>query len=166
MSRSDYLSASPELLAEIVREAEVRLQAQLTGAVAADQRAMTFTGLLLAAAGALIGAALASAARGAELAGPIFVTAVGLVLAAILAVISARPVDWDYSGNTPGGWVKHIADGHDLNQGLAAMADHYADMIEANEKVIASNAAWIRASMGMALLSVSIGLVYAAIELF
>ena len=44
MSSSDYTAASDEMLAEIIREAEVRLQAQLTAAVAADQRAMTFAG--------------------------------------------------------------------------------------------------------------------------
>ncbi|KQW27656.1 hypothetical protein ASE36_18920 [Rhizobium sp. Root274] len=51
--------ADREVLQEILREAESRLSAQLTAAIAADTRAMTFLGFISAVAVATIGAALA-----------------------------------------------------------------------------------------------------------
>jgi hypothetical protein len=156
MSSSDYTAATDKMLAEIVREAEARLQAQLTAAIAADQRAMTFAGLMVAAAAAMIGAAL-GVSREADVTLPTIVTGLFLFAAAVLAVVAARPVAWDFTGNTPSAWVKSIADGDSLHTALSDMASFYAEMIEANEIAIANAAYWIRLSMGSALASLVIG---------
>jgi CHASE3 domain sensor protein len=161
MSSSDYSAASVEVLGEIVRQAEARLQAQLTAAVAADQRAMTFAGLMLAAAAAMIGAVLGASPE-ATITAPIFVTALGLFASAIFAIIAARPVGWDFVGNSPRSWVSSVAEGQPLQAALADMADFYAEMIEENENAIARAAFWIRVSMLGALISLLIGLVAAA----
>jgi hypothetical protein len=165
MSSSDYAAAPAEVLGEIIREAEARLQAQLTAAVAADQRAMTFAGLLLAAAAAMIGAVL-GASPNATITVPIFATALGLFASAIFAVAAARPVYWDFVGNTPTSWVRSIADGQSLQGALADMADFYAEMIEENENAIARAAFSIRVSMVGALISLLIGLIAAAARTF
>lgn len=165
MSSSDYSAAPVEVLGEIIREAEARLQAQLTAAVAADQRAMTFAGLMLAAAAAMIGAVL-GASPDATITVPIFATALGLFGSSILAAIGARPVQWDFVGNSPRSWVSSVANGQSLQAGLADMADFYADMIDDNETAIARAAFWIRLSMCGALIALLIGLVAAADRMF
>jgi hypothetical protein len=164
MSSSDYSAARDEVLAEIIREAEARLQAQLTAAVAADQRAMTFAGLMLAAAAAMIGAAI-GASPNTPLTVPIFVTALGLFASAVVAVIAARPIGWDFVGNTPKSWISDVAKSQSLQAALADMANFYAEMIDDNEKAIAGAASWIRLSMLGALVSLLIGLVAAAARL-
>jgi hypothetical protein len=164
MASSQYSAASEDFLAEIIRQAEDRLSAQLTAAVAADQRAMTFAGLAMAAAGALIGAAL-GAANNSSLAAPIFVTAAGLLISAFFAVLSARPVPWDYVGNSPSSRLNDIADGTTLHESLAQMAQFYDEMISENEIAISGAADWIRLSMGVALISLVIGLIAVAARL-
>jgi hypothetical protein len=164
MSSSIYATAPDDMLAEIIREAEARLAAQLTAAIAADQRAMTFAGLMLAAAAALTGAAL-SASPQAVLTLPIIVSALGLFLTSALAVASARPVAWDYVGNEPSCWLRDINPAAELKLSLAEMADHYDGMIKDNEAAIAARAFWLRLSMGSALVSILVGLALAIARL-
>jgi hypothetical protein len=164
MSSSDYADAPDDMLAEIIREAEARLAAQLTVAIVADQRAMTFAGLMLAAAAALTGTAL-GAGSAAALAVPVVLAGLGLFVAAALAVIAARPVDWDYVGNEPSAWIVDISPPARLKPSTAAMADHYDGMIKGNEVTIAASAFWIRLSMLSALASVAVALASAIVRL-
>jgi len=164
MSSADYVAAPAKVLDEIIRQAEARLQAQLTAAIAADQRAMTFAGLMLAAAAAFIGASF-GAAQNEALALPVYITGVGLIVSAVFAVIGARPVDWDFVGNTPRSWISSVASGQSLHDGLADMANFYAEMIEENETAITGAAFWIRLSMWCALASLVIGALAAAAHL-
>jgi hypothetical protein len=165
MSSTDYAAAPDVVLNEIIRQAEARLQAQLTAAIAADQRAMTFAGLLLAAAAAMIGTGL-GASPDAKLTVPVFVTGLGLFVSATLAIVAARPVDWDFVGNTPSAWIGSIADKQTLHDALSDMATFYAEMIDNNETAIADAAFWIRLSMGSALASLLIGLFAGAARVF
>jgi hypothetical protein len=163
MSTTSYAAAPKGVLEEIIREAEARLEAQLTAAVAADQRAMTFAGLMLAAAGAMIGAALGASPDG-PLTASVFVTALGLFISAVLAVLAARPVVWNFVGNTPASWLKGLNEDTSLKVSLAQMADFYAEMIEENETAFSGAAFWIRLSMGSALASLLLGLIFAAVR--
>lgn len=156
MSSPDYSAASEKMLAEIIRQAEARLQAQLTAAIAADQRAMTFAGLMVAASAAIIGAAL-GLSRDADVALPTIATSFFLFAAAVLAVIAARPIDWDFTGNTPSSWVRSISNGQTLREALADTADFYAEMIAENDLAIAKAAFWIKLSMASALVALLMG---------
>src|SRR3546814_386471 len=104
----DELRQLPEcVLFEVVREAELLIQAQLTCAIAADQRALTFAGFLITAATAAFGGGVALAMTDHRIA----ITALavlyagGLSYAAYLASESARPNLFCFPGNYPRHWL-------------------------------------------------------------
>lgn len=100
MSKDQYVGADEAKLDEILRQAESRLKAQLSLAIAADQRAMTFSSVLATGAAALIAWAIAIAADSRTLI-PVMVLIVGAVAALGCALWSASPIAWDSPGNTP-----------------------------------------------------------------
>ena len=110
----DYSSRIHELrkfdkpiLDEVVREGEMMLAAQLAMATAADQRALTFSGFLIATGTAALGGTAAmilstSPSWGLVLLGGGY--AVGLIAAAGLAIWSAKPGLFSIVGNEPASW--------------------------------------------------------------
>ena len=161
MDPSPFERSSPEMLAEIIRQAEARLNAQLTTGVAADQRAMTFASLLLATAIVLFAAALATTLPWLRLVILLSVGA-GLTIAASMAIWSAQPSDWDYVGNVPSQWLTDVTEGKTLHVSMAETATWYDEMIAGNEVVIASAATIMRRAMFLAVLTVTLGTVGAA----
>lgn len=140
MSKSDYVAAEEPKLDEIVRQAESRIAAQLTLGVAADQRAMTLTGILSALAAAIVAF---GATKGMTL--PLWAMTGCLLLSALFAVTAAQPVAWSVIGTSPADWIDDIAEGRDdLRSAKAAMASYYAEMIEANDQTLASNGNLLR----------------------
>lgn len=146
MSISPYADAPKDKLDEIIRLAEVRLSAQLTLGVAADQRAMTFASFLAAVEGAVITGLVAVKANHAV---PVslVVMVVGFAFAAVLALIAAQPVSWDIVGARPGSWVEDIKDKDPLHNGRAAMADYYDQMIFDNDMTLKGNADLLRSAI-------------------
>lgn len=97
-----------EVLAEVVREAERRLDAQLQIATAADQRALTFAGFQIAAAtGSLAGGVALMAARQPDLvlAAMAFTFALVLLLACLFAMATVWPRKFSIPGNEPANWL-------------------------------------------------------------
>lgn len=157
MSKDQYVGADETKLTRINELAESRLAAQLSIALAADQRAMTFAGIVSAGAAALIAWA-SSHSRGEAALTPIFVMIVALVVAAGMALWAANPIAWDAPGDTPASWVEDIADGQDdWESNLAAMADWRADMIEQNRVRSNTNANWLRGSMIVTFVGLVVG---------
>lgn len=147
MSKDQYVAADEAKLDEIIRQAESRLSAQLSLAIAADQRAMTFAGILATGCAALIGWAISQDLDGSRLPA-VLMMIVGTMVAAGCALWSASPIAWDIPGNTPEMWIDDIAEGKDdLKSAKAAMADYYADMIAWNSRQMATNANWLRGAM-------------------
>lgn len=83
--------ADPDLLDEILREAESRLSAQLTTAIAADTRAMTFLGFISAVAVATVGAGLATYTVNQQLGTLALFVGLGFIASAFFAFQAARP---------------------------------------------------------------------------
>lgn len=142
MSVSPYADAPPEKLAEIIRLAESRLQAQLTLGIAADQRAMTMATILTATAGVFIG----FSASQKEVSVVLIVLIAGFALASIFAVFAALPSAWHAPGNEPSQWLEDIPSGDTLHNGFAAMAGYYDNMIEANQRNLDSAAFLVRSA--------------------
>ena len=97
-----------ELQKEAIREGELRLQAQLQVATAADQRALTWGGLLVAAVTGALGGGLALVAKeqpdyvlGALAIG----FALSMLKAAWKALDTVRPGLFCMPGNKPGNWL-------------------------------------------------------------
>jgi hypothetical protein len=103
----EFSYLSEELQLEAIREAELRVQAQLTAATAADQRAMAWAGFLITIAVAATGGALSLVVSGGHysLAGVAFLFAVNIMAAGISAMDSVRPSDFCFPGNEPANWL-------------------------------------------------------------
>lgn len=157
-----YDSADAGLLEEIISQAEKRLQAQLELGKAADQRAMTFAGMLLA--GVAILSGLAFGDHPLKTQQPdLVILAIGLVISAALALWSARPIAWEIVGNVPAGYEEDIAAGRTLAETRGEMAIHLQEMISNNQDKLGCNGNWMRASMIIALVSSTAGVVGAVL---
>ena len=139
--------ASPDLLNEIKLEAEARLDAQLSTAIASDQRAMTFLGFLLTLVAFLIGASLAAitAATPAPIIANIAAGgAVGLGVSGILAYLASRPIDFRFVGNDPESWTGDIEGEISLHDALAEQTAYYDKMLKINRKAMKQGAELLR----------------------
>ncbi len=103
----DLATLPPEVLAEVVREAEIMIQAQLTASMASDQRAYTFAGLVLAAATAALSGAVAlvrATPPDTELARIAAWYAGSMMAAGGLTIATAWPRRFCVPGNEPKNW--------------------------------------------------------------
>lgn len=104
------LTLGDEVLGEIVREAEQRLQAQIVVATAADQRALTLVGFQVSISTAVLTATLALALSDNPdrvICGIGFFLTVTLLVAAFYGIDSIRPKDFSFPGNFPSLWLPH-----------------------------------------------------------
>lgn len=133
-----------ELVKEILREGESYLQAQLSLALAADQRSSVVAGLFTAAAAAII-AGLITLASSEHPSHPLAIYAGGtvsvtlLIAGASLCIWAARPVNFYVSGNEPKKWYKDVEAPRELRVLLGEQAQLYQEMIEDNNKALRRN---------------------------
>ncbi|KZE14078.1 MULTISPECIES: hypothetical protein [Sphingomonas] len=133
-----YESADDATLSEISRHAESLLASQLQTAIAADQRALTFSGLLVAGVAAII----AVAAGTSRPALPLVLMATLLGLAAVCSLWSARPTRWFFVGTAPVNWEADLTDPEKtLRRSKAEMVAHYDSGLYQNAEAI-RHAAW------------------------
>jgi hypothetical protein len=155
---NSYKSKDVELLRGIVASAEKRLEAQLTAALAADQRALVLAGFLITVIVALIGASAALLLTGhghLGLATTALVCAVLFLVALGLTVFAARPAEWNYPGTRPELWRKDIAAKKDEDLRLAELCADLQRKIGENAGLMSRNGALIVMALsivGMALL--------------
>lgn len=143
---SEQLSrADLSTLQEMMRLAEVHLEAQRQTAIAADQRAYTFAGFSSATATILVGAAYALGSQ-TELGKVATVVAFFLVAACGIAIWSARSVGFEFAGSQPGVWLEDIKSRTSLERSLAEQLEHYDGMIAANRRVMDSNSRYFSAA--------------------
>jgi hypothetical protein len=137
---TDNLKHLPaEVLAEVVREGELMMQAQLQAYLATDQRAFTFAGLMLTAATGSFGAAIALSRLNppdrplAEIAAWF---AIGLIVSAGVALATAIPRKFCLPGNEPKNWdITHWETGkRDLKQALLSQAKILQSQLAKNRK--------------------------------
>jgi hypothetical protein len=131
------------VLEEMLREAELHLASQQAVALAADQRALTLTGYLSAAAIVLVGSASSFIlAAGLNIAlGAICLLVGGALLVAVgLAVRAAAPSDFDFAGSSPADWVVDVETEMSLRSSLAAQCQNHAEAISDNHTRMRRNA--------------------------
>jgi hypothetical protein len=153
--------AHPDLLQEILREAESRLNAQLTTAIAADMRAMTFLGFVSAVAVATVGAGLAAYSNTPNLGVLSLFTGFGFVLAAFFAFEAARPIEFEMIGNDPGSWKRDILSGVKLHDALAEQISFYDDMLKKNRAAMEESGRQLQKAANIAMLTVAISGIFA-----
>lgn len=157
-------AAKPEVLDEIVRQAESFLADQLKSGLAADQRAMTVAVILAAILAALVGGTASLVAAGVKLGWHLFAAlplAICLSLALIYAVQAARPTYFCYSGTNPTKWLPDISDARSLHASKAGQAAIYAQGIIQNRKCLDEGHRWLKLALRIASTGV---LLFAAIE--
>ncbi|MDK4730349.1 hypothetical protein [Rhizobium phaseoli] len=141
MALKDVLkTASPEVLNEILREAESRLAAQLTTAIAADARAMTFLGFVATLAVASLGASLAVVASNGWLACIGIVVGGAFTAAGMFAFEAAKPIDFQAPGNDPSLWEADILASISAHNAIAEQTAHYDEMLKENRAAMEASA--------------------------
>ncbi|RUW87810.1 hypothetical protein [Mesorhizobium sp. M7A.F.Ca.US.010.02.1.1] len=148
------------MLQEILREAEAYLDAQLTSAIAADERAYSFAGTVGAVSVLLIGASYSlatSAAPSSLLSLTSLFAAAALFVAAWMAVMSASSINFEFSGNQPGHWGADVERGIEMRDALAEQCDHYESMITANSTAMGKNASVFNSAVNIALATLGVG---------
>lgn len=131
---SAWRNADEDILIEVIRQAECRLQAQLTAAIAADQRAMAFANTMTAISLALGGAAWAAWEKNfVGLSAAATTAALMFYASAFIAWRAAQPSDHEFIGHTPSDWHKDIKAAVPLNASRMEMAKNYDGMLRFND---------------------------------
>lgn len=152
----------PEAIQEVIREAEAYLSAQLTCAVAADQRAVTLSGALATIATALFGVGLAALSQDkpSHMVGWAAVVSGALYIAALVfAVWASRPVSFSYVGNTPENWDKEADLYGSLTTALYQQAGYYTSHIKSNDAVMRKNARLIQCALWLSICAPVVGVI-------
>jgi len=148
-------TAPIELLREIARQGEVRLNSLLALATAADLRATTLCGIFGAAAVGTSAATLASltvADPNSSLILAGVVASLGLFIAAVVAAISGAPRNFYVGGGNPDrlrDWAWTGEGWRDIGEMLDATAMRYADIIEKNREILEAGSWRIIVSLGI-----------------
>ncbi len=155
MAQAPYMTNDVDALRRLAAAADVRVQGQLTAAIAADQRALVFAGFLAAAAAAIGSASVTALAD--EKAEPFlgqvgFATAAGLLVAMVLAVIAARPTRWFFPGSLPFDWREDFETAKDELEQLRELLVDYDNRITRNNRTMKING---RLLMAAAIISVA-----------
>ena len=161
--------AKPEVLREIVRQAELRLQHSCSSTLHRDVRNLTtalafaaFSAAGFTAAAAGLGGGtvnLALAWMGGSL-------GVGMLLAAVIALWMARPRGYYTPGNIPTMWLDDIAAGASMDDALADTATIYQACIDSNEALAKEQQSGLMNAWFVAVTSIVVALCSGAIAAF
>jgi uncharacterized membrane protein YedE/YeeE len=155
----------PDVMAEWLRQSEMRQDAPLAAAMGMDQRAAVIGAGLVAAAGALAAASLAASDTGtfSRLRLPALLVAMQLCVAAGLCIWACRPQKFNFPGIEPLDWgadPKYLE--HPLRLLQASRLANLQKKITANEQKQAKNSRALSAGLWAAALSPAIGAIYVA----
>ena len=138
-----------KLILEAYRRSEERLRSQKEMAIAADQRAMTFAGFMIAAATVLGGFAFSATIKG-----PIIFTSALLIVSAFLAVLSASPAQFGTTGGKFTEWKTDVDEDIPFEFVLKQVGGFQDEDIEDNEVVMSGNAKLMNGSIFFAIASI------------
>lgn len=152
-----------ELARTVLRQGELRLQDQLTRAIASDQRASTLAGIFIAAATVSLVAAVAFATAGTPnppLAAGGIAAAVMLLVAGAYCARAAMPVKFAAVGAVPQNWWEDGVKERPLAECLENESANYQRYISDNMKVIARSGKLLRCGAGLGWFAPQIGVVF------
>ena len=139
----------------VLRQGELRLNAQLTVALAGDSKAITLAGLFVTLAlAALSGVAvLWTIGDQKALTFGLIIEMILLLASAYLSLESASPADFYVSGNQPENWWSDNVEDKPLAECLKKESMNYQNRIEKNALVMERSAVLFTCAMRMAILS-------------
>ena len=159
------LAADEAVVDEIIREAEIFIGEQFKAALAADSRALTLASVLGAAATLATGNLISISGSQPHIwpyAFGVVIIILALVLALINAVSAAKPISFEYNGNSPDQWLSDIVERKSLAEARAGQAFAYAVGIRTNKISLETNQRRITRAMTIALVGVIVGIGVAA----
>ena len=154
MPQSGQPANDLEVRWRLASAADLRLQAQLAAAVAADQRALVFAGFLVAASAALGGAAatvLTGTSLDHYLGKVAFIAACGMLAAMACALVAARPARWFFAGAQPSDWRNDLIAGKPEITQVEELLTDLDRRLRKNDRSMKVNGRWITASALIAL---------------
>jgi len=147
------MSDDAERLAQtILRQGELRLNAQLQTALAADQRSMTAAAILIAVSSASIGFGVDAFTRAVpveSLGAGGLLTGVLLAVSSVFCVVSGAPTGFYLTGAIPENWWSDDVHHRSLAQAIRNESNNYSENIKENKKTLKRNAGWFRAGLLM-----------------
>lgn len=164
---AEVLSQADDATLDLIkRDADAFLAAQLTVALAGNQRAMTFFGFL-ATASAVIGGAsvtvLASQSDATPFAWVGLIIVAGFLASMFMANRAAMPDAFSYVGNTPDNWLDDIIEGKVLARSKAELLADTARCIARNGDVLDKCAKYVARAVWTAWGSLILGAVGAVV---
>lgn len=155
------------VLAEVIREGEQMMAAQLATATAADQRALTWAGFIITLAVASFGASATFATSAGRMPLAIITGLLGILLSvsAYHAVLSVRPSKFALPGNRPENWLPSEWEQGirpSLKQARIEQARCLNNQIDDNAAAAAKAAKLMHISIDLTSLAVLVAGVYAA----
>ena len=134
----DWKTADLEMVREMVREAELVLEGQVSFAMSADQRASSLAGIYTATATALVAGVVAAEALSPSVVVGGLVSAAFFIGGAGLCISTVLPTKFHVAGNEPEGWYGDVASGRPLVEALGEQAEHYQEAISFNNEKMKS----------------------------
>lgn len=153
-SRSDNQS---RLLLEVMRQAELRLDAQLTAGIAADARAMQFLAFIAAIIVLLITAAIAAVGFtvfGHQTIAICVAGSLGFSVAGYHAYHAAKPIPFEFPGSYPSAWGDDISNDVSFDDAVVEQLAYYDRNLNRNRAAAEESAKALRASASAVLVSV------------
>ena len=155
-----FAGADDDTLEFVKKDADAYLAAQLTVALAGNQRAMTFFGFLATAA-----SVIATASVTVLVSQPEFIifaaiglaTVCGLLAAMVFANLTAMPDAFSYVGNTPAAWLGDLRSKKAIKLSKAELLEDSAECIDRNSVVLHRAAKFIRYAIWVAWCSIGLG---------
>lgn len=163
--RNDFSSLKnlpPDVLSEVVREGELRLQAQMQQAMASDQRAIAWLTLITGTATVALGAGfgLLLSNRSPFVGLVVLIFAVAMAASALKALDVVRPTTFCFPGNEPRNWLPICWDRgakRDMKQARFEQARALQNQIAENAKWAKTCADNLRTSMVLAMWAITYG---------
>ncbi len=147
-----FKGASADWVKEIIRQGELRLQAQLQSALAADARAGVLASIQAAVVAALVVFGGSDEVRGAEEAAA-YTAAAFTFVGAVLAGVAARPIAFDFPGLAPLDWAHAIQTGEAEDSANRAYAEYLDEYLRANDSRMKVNGWLTRAALAAMVLA-------------
>lgn len=148
----DWTDIKDSAVKEIVRLAELQLSDLLAASLSADQRAVTQAGILTGFGAALLAAAAAVADSAHATAWSALVAGAGMIVAALISGVAAKPIDYRASGHDP---KNLLGAARDEARMLQFLAEELQVRIEKNRAVLERTATCTSVAYNCALASIA-----------
>lgn len=165
---AEFGKCDSETMDEIIRQAEDYLDAQLTTALASDQRALIYSSIVGAAL-AILMMAVASVAASSQQTDGFFLVVVPMTVCFLISLtfsaVAFRPVEFRTVGNNPRQWIEDIRTGQSLHISKTETIALYLRAIEENAETMRNGARALSTALRWGAGGLTAGVIFAVLAL-